>query len=220
MKYLAAISLTCALGLSTQAGAQGRELSQAVQVSAVEFTFSGETFEVAVPKGYCTPTGDMAAFSARIAAGDSQNETLVDLQRCGTFGTDYIVIKTPRDLPAVPLPKAVFLKMVAEELETTQTAQNGMTKGQEDVEQMTGGEVSVDPASYSYAGFDEDCAYIAGTLQINVGEQTSSMRTGSCLTLVGTRNFSIHSYNNIEAGPSVEALKIRSREMANAIKLK
>ncbi len=220
MKLSAALSLACTLCLATQAGAQSQGLSQPVPVSAIEFSFGEETFEVAVPKGYCTPTGDLAALSAQIAAGDSQNETLVDLQRCGTFGTDYIVIKTPRQLPAVPLPKAVFVKMVAEQLETTQLADQGMTKGQEDVEQMTGGEMSVDPTSYSYAGYDEDCAYIAGTLQVNAGEDSTDVRTGSCLTLVGTRNLSIHSYNNIEGGESVEALKVRSRALANAITVK
>lgn len=217
MKLSAALSLACALGLATQAGAQGENLSQPVQVSAIEFSFGGETFEVAVPRGYCTPTGDQAAFSARIAEGDSQNETLVDLQRCGTFGTDYMVIKTPRQLPAVPLPKAVFVKMVAEQLETASMSDEGMTKGQEDVEQMTGGEITVDPTSYSYTGYDEDCAYLAGTLQISAGEESDNVRTGSCLTLVGTRNLSIHSYDATEDGESVEALKIRSRALANAI---
>jgi len=220
MRKSSALLFVFALSVATQVGAQGQDLTGPVQISAVEFSFGGETFEVAVPKGYCTPTGDQAAFSAQIAAGDSQNETLVDLQRCGTFGADYIVIKTPRELPAVPLPKAVFVKMVAEQLETTQTSEQGLTKGQEDVEQMTGGEVSVDPASYSYAGYDEDCAYLAGTLQVSAGEESDSVRTGSCLTLVGTRNLSIHSYDTTEDGQTVEALKARSRTLAKAIILK
>jgi len=224
MKLTATLSLACALCLAAQAGAplvaQGREPGQPVQVSAIEFSFGGETFEVAVPAGYCSPTGDHAAFSAQIAAGDSQNETLVDLQRCGTFGTDYVVIKTPRELLAVPLPKSVFVKMVAEQLETTQTGEEGLTKGQEDVEQMTGGVVSVDPTSYRYAGFDDDCAYIAGTLQVSSGEETNSVRAGSCLTLAGTRNLSIHFYNTNEGGASVEMLKTRSRALANAITVK
>ncbi len=217
MRYGIGVLAACAIGIGAQASAQERQPPGPVQVSAIEFSFAGETFEVAVPQGFCTPSGDNAALSAQIAAGDSQNETLVDLQRCGTFGSDYIVIKTPRDLPAVPMPKAVFVKMVAEQLESTQSAQEGMTKGQEDVEQMTGGEVSVDPASYSYAGFDEDCAYIAGTLRVSAGNETNLVRTGSCLTLVGTRNLTIHSYNSSEGGESVEALKARSRTMAKAI---
>ncbi|MEL6528891.1 MAG: hypothetical protein AAGK01_09465 [Pseudomonadota bacterium] len=220
MKHRLALSLACAIGLTASANAQNSQLSQGVQVSAIEFTFGGETFEVAVPKGYCTPTGDQAAVSAQIAAGDSQNETLADLQRCGSFGTDYMVIKTPRALPPVPLPKSVFVKMVAEQLQTTETGDAGMTKGQEDVAEMTGGEVSVDPTAYSYAGFDDDCAYIAGTLEVSAGEETNIVRTGSCLTLVGTRNFSVHSYSTETGGASVDALKTRSRDLANAITVK
>lgn len=217
MRYGTGVLAACAMCIGAQANAQERQPPGPVQVSAIEFSFAGETFEVAVPSGFCTPTGDAAALSAQIAAGDSQNETLVDLQRCGTFGSDYIVIKTPRNLPAVPVPKSAFIKMVAEQLETTQTAEDGMTKGQEDVEQMTGGEVSVDSDSYSYAGFDDDCAYLAGVLRVSAGSETNMVRTGSCLTLVGTRNLTIHSYNATGAGDSVETLKERSRTLAKAI---
>jgi hypothetical protein len=206
--------LAAAALLAAPANAQGAALTE--RRETVEFTISGQSFSLRVPEGYCVPAGRAAEVAAKTAAGDSQNDTLVDLQRCGTFGEDYILIKTPRGLPPLNLPKETFIPLVAQQLGGT-AVEEGKAIGAQDVDKMSEGRISVKDRDYGFAGTDEDCAYMAGGIQMTAEGKTVDVRIGSCITLVGTRNFAIHAYDNRKDGASADALRQRTRDIANAI---
>lgn len=213
MKLAKIISTIAALTIATAIPAQ------AANAKTVEFNWRGETFVLTVPQDYCVPEGQWAERARANAAGDSQNETVINLERCGTFGQDYILIKTPRDLPPIDLPRSQFIDLVAGQF-SDEVLQQGFEQGSRDVSKMSNGETSVDQRDYGFAGTDADCAYLAGNMTLNSPEGALNVRVGSCLTLVGTRNFAIHVYDNRQGGASVATLKQRSRQVAVALRRK
>src|SRR6056297_2277202 len=116
--------------------------AQSPGADTVEFDWRGETFSLAVPEGYCLPRGQQKAITRQNAEGDSQNETVVDLQRCGTFGEAYILIKTPRDLPALNVPKSQFIDLVSRQF-SDELVEQGIERGSKDVSNMSNGQVGV-----------------------------------------------------------------------------
>lgn len=205
----ATAALVAALALPGSAGAQTNS-------ETVSFSWQGENFDVSVPNGYCLPTAEQQRTSDNIAAGDSQNETMIEFQRCGSYGSDYILIKTPRALPPVNLPREQFVALVAEQIGGA-ASEEGKRIGARDVEEMSNGRVSVDGQNYDYAGYDDYCAYMAGTIDLTSPDSALQVRAGSCLTLVGKRNFAVHVYDNRPGGASVATLKQRSFEVASTI---
>lgn len=187
--------------------------------STADFNWRGESFSLAIPAGYCLPKGEQIAITQATAAGDSQNETVVHLERCGTFGEDYILIKTPRNMPPLTMPKAQFIDLVSDQF-TQENVQDGIDQGSEDVSNMSDGKLSISQRDYGFVGTDDECVIMAGSMELRSREGAVEVRVGSCLTLVGTRNFAIHSYDNRPDGAGAQTLSQRSRQVAVAISLK
>lgn len=213
MNFALRMTAFAALTISSMA------FAQSANAKTVEFNWRGETFVLTIPQDYCVPEGQWAEAARANAAGDSQNETVIDLERCGTFGQAYILIKTPRNLPAIDLPKSQFIDLVAGQF-SDEVLEQGLSQGSKDVSNMSDGQVSVEQRDYGFAGTDSECAYLAGRMAVTGPEGALEVRVGSCLTLVGTRNFAVHVYDNRQGGADVATLQRRSREVAQAIRRK
>lgn len=191
--------------------------AQSVEAAeSAEFAWQGKAYSLAIPEGFCLPGKEYQAMSKQMAAGDSQNETVLHLRNCEEPSGHYILIKTPRAVPAMNLQKSTFIRLIAEQL-NGDAVEEGKQVGARDVETMSDGKLKVDGRNYGYAGYDEDCAYMSGTLDVAAGQQMATTRAGSCITLVGTASFAVHTYDYRPDGESVDALRARSRGVANAI---
>ncbi|QFT78376.1 hypothetical protein [Erythrobacter sp. THAF29] len=187
----------------------------------IEFTVKGETFVLDVPEGYCPPTGAGALIAAQFADADSANLTPVNIQRCGTYGEDYVLIKTPRMMPAVPLSKPVFLQIMTSEIQKQDMIQQGIETGKKDIDKVTDGKMDIDFEGIRYRKTDDQCVYLAGVAQVAVqGEESNSVAVGSCGTLVGTRHFFAHAYKKGETSEDVENRMALSRDISLRISQK
>lgn len=181
---------------------------------SVEFTWARETFEIDIPSGYCLPTSEQQAVANRDAAGDSQNATLAHFTRCGSWGEDYILVKSPRTLRELDITRPAFTAAIAQTMAETDALERGKQTGAADVERSSKGQISVIGQDFGYAGYDDTCAYLAGTLTVSDPEETRKVRVGSCMTLVGKRAFTVYSYDSKPDGANLDALKQRSKELA------
>ncbi|MFL0356096.1 hypothetical protein ACI5KX_06410 [Erythrobacter sp. GH1-10] len=181
----------------------------------VEFEVKGETFVLQIPEGYCAPEGSGALIAKQFADADSANLTPVNLQRCGSYGEDYIMIKTPRQMPAVPIAKSIFIEIMANEMQKGQSVKEGLDQGKRDVDTVTDGKLDMDLGGIGYAGSDDQCAYLAGVADVAVeGGGAGTVAVGSCGTLVGTRHFFVHAYMAEGDASTIDELKARSRAVS------
>lgn len=187
----------------------------------LNFAIGEDEFTVTIPEGYCLPTGEDKARANRAAAIDSQNVTPVDFQRCGSFGVSYTLIKSPRGFPPVRATRSEFLSGIRAELGNPNAIKEGLAVGQKDVSRGTGGQVKVDSPDYGYTGSDDLCVFLAGNLNISLPDGSGrNPRGATCVTLVGTRNIVVHSYDFDPDGASVEELQARSRAVAASVRAK
>lgn len=188
---------------------------------------SGETYDFAIgdaqftldmPDGFCVPQGEQARIAREQDAGDSQNETPVNIHACGAYGRNYILIKTPRGVPALPVSKAQFLDILAVELQKQENMERGAEIGKKDLKGTLGNDLEVDADGISYSGRDEECGYMSGAIPISNGQgQSALLLIGSCGTLVGDRHMVIHSYALEGMGLTLDQLMARSKEVAMAV---
>jgi hypothetical protein len=184
------------------------------------FTIGSEAFSVPVPEGYCLPQGADVALSEELAALDVQSHTLADLNRCGSIGEDYIHIKTPRTARPVPLPKALFLPLIARELESAsgqKLMNDAMDKAGKQITDKTENAISLDEMKPRYGGLDEDCVYMVATGKVVVGEEALSLMTAGCMTVVDKRFITVAAYSGVDSGTTEEQLKARARAVARSI---
>lgn len=202
-----AASLCAALPFAQAASAQQQ----------TEFSIEGESYSFTVPEGFCLPQGEEARRARVIASWDSQNHTPVDIQRCGSFGVSYTLIKSPRGFPPVRTTRSAFIAQVTNEL-NTENIQRGVQRGQDDVSRGSGGQVKVDAGDYGYSGADNACVYLSGNIAVTMANGAKgNARGATCVTLVGTRSMAIHSYDYDPNGASFAELRARSRAVATSI---
>lgn len=187
------------------------------------FTIGADTFTVTIPAGYCLPGEAEAVMAEQIAALDKMNITHAAFDRCGSFGVDYSHIKSPRVSEKVPLSKAAFVALAARQLQSAsgqQMLDETIDQASRDIAEGTDNTVSLSTPVPRYAGQDADCAYMFIAADVVVGDRTVSMKSATCLTLVGGQFMSVHAYATQETGVTEQELKDRSRALAAAIKPK
>jgi hypothetical protein len=214
------VMLTALLGaasmIATPFSAAGQSADPQPRPEMVTASWKGTTYSMQVPSGYCLPNSEQKTITDYNASIDSQNETLFHLERCGTFGRDYVLVKTPRSLPAMNIPRADFNRLMGQELQRG-AADEGLRIAERDVSEGSGGQTSIDGNDYAFTRHDADCAYMVGTIQVTKQGTQIPVRIGSCLTIVGSYSISVHSYDNNPNGTSSDALAERSRMIANTI---
>lgn len=210
-KWLVMTAL-CAAALPVSAHAQAGP--------RVPFNVGEQAFTAEGPAGFCIPAGTEAAAFAAFAEIDTLNYTHAEFIACNTPDGDYALVKSPRGAPALSLPRAVFLPMMARQFEGQIGSRNvasALDKARDDMAKGTGEAMSLENGTVQGAGFDDVCAYIVGKAEVVAGDASASMTFVSCMTLIGERVLAIHSYSKSEGGTTVAELKARSRAIAAAI---
>lgn len=187
---------------------------------SVTFIWAGKTYQASIPEGYCLPTSEQQPFADQTAAGDSQNHTVMQVERCGTWGEDYILIKTPRIATPINMSRPDFLTAIAQVFETSSVVEEGKKIGAEDVSRSTDGEVNLASQDFGYVGADDTCAYLAGTITSIAQGVSWNTRAASCTTIIGTQSFTTYSYDSRSNGASIDRLKQRSRDVARSMTIK
>ena len=216
MKFGALAIATGALALATQPAA-----AQDKPAKELSFAIAGEDYVMPVPGGFCLLTGMEKSLMEQFGKADTANVTPVDVHRCGTFGTDYVQIKSPIGIPSLPIPREQFIPLLGEELKKQHLIDQGFEAGRKNVDAMTGGEIDMQVDRIGYVGSDEQCAYISGAVQVAAGEnKPHKVLVGSCGTIVGTRHLFVHSYAREDANIPIEQLMARSKAVALTIRRK
>ncbi len=192
--------------------ADGEEKTAASE--PLEFSIRDDRFSYSLPEGYCTLSGLTAVVSRERQARDPGNLTPLNIQRCGTNGSDYILIKSPRSVPPLPLPREAFLDLLEAELRETYGTPDSLDGQLREVEEAMEETVQFDQAKIYLSGRDEHCAYLTGRIRVaNETGQSVVMEFGSCGTLVGQRHIFIHAYAAQSEGVSPAELMRRSKEL-------
>lgn len=213
MRYVtlafAALALTAAPdGAAAQSKAQHR------------FTVGGKAFIVPVPEGYCLPSGMTVELAQKVAALDTMNLTHANLDRCGTFGEDYVHIKSPRQSQPVPMPRADFIALIAREIQTAsgqKLVDDAMEKAGRDVAEGTGNEIQLDNTVPRFLGQDDMCAYMAMVGDVIAAEGKVTIRGVICMTVVGGEFMNVNAYGIEGKGITDAQLKARVRAIAASI---
>lgn len=194
--------------------------AQAQDSKSAAFVAGGKNFTVAVPAGYCQPTGTDKALADAMADLDTLNFTHVTLRDCNDPDGDYSLVKSERKGQQLGVPKAMFIALAAKQLESELSQQaiaQGMDQAGKDIASGTGDVMTLSQGTAQAAGFDADCAYITGSAVLGVGGQNIITYFASCLTLAGGRVFAIHSYGTDLAKVPYDTLKARSRALGASL---
>ena len=190
--------------------------------SGVGFEIDGQAYELTLPEGFCVPSGQQREISSYIASLDTANDTKADLQRCGTFGTDYVHIKVQKQRVPINIPRAQFIDLISAHMRT-QMGQEAMSGAAADVEQHVGketeGGIKMRETGTAFGGKDEECAYIIGSSMVEVDGQAERVLFGTCLTVIGGYSIAINSYGLESGGATIEELSQRSRRIAGLIEV-
>lgn len=177
-------------------------------------------YSLPIPEGFCLPQGEELADSQYIATFDPTNATPVDLQRCGTYNSNYTLVKHARNAPPVGLSRAAFIEVMAQyfaDQANKPSLDSSIDKVREGMSEKTDGVMTQGETQFGYTGHDDTCIYLAGKMQVVIDGTAFWRNVGSCTTLVGGRVISIHSYANEDWNiPSAE-LRDRSRDIAQSI---
>jgi hypothetical protein len=181
------------------------------------FTIGDKAFAVPVPQGYCLPNDSTAPLAEMVASLDTMNFTHADFQRCGSYGENYAVIKSPRASGSVPMPRAEFISQLARELQSAigqQLFDEGREAGARDVARATGNEIQIDSGAQRFAGQDDMCAYSAMSMNVVTAQGSIAVRCVICMTVVGGEFMSVNAYAIESTGITEAELKTRARTIA------
>lgn len=210
MNFRALAFVSAALAFATQPLlAQGE--------GTFDFNLKGDNFSFAIPSGYCLPTDEQKPFTDRIASADPINYTLLSVQLCGSFGEDYLLVKSPKAMPPLDIPKSAFLDLMTQHILSEQGQKDfkeGMAKGGEGLDKEFDGEIKIGSGTVDYSGTDEECLYMSGTLVVETAGGAAPINIAACMTLIDKRQFTVAAYDFAEGGIPMKALKDRSRDAA------
>lgn len=188
--------------------------------SVLRFSVGGKAFTVPIPQGYCLPEGATVAMADKVASLDTMNFTHANLDRCGTFGADYVHIKSPRQSQPVPLPRAEFVTLLARELQTAsgqQLVDDAIDSAERDVAKGTNDEIKLNNTVPQFAGQDDVCVYMALSGEVVVEQERIAMRGLICMTVVGGEFMNVNAYATSRTGITDAQLKARARAIAVSI---
>ncbi|WP_155800107.1 hypothetical protein [Porphyrobacter sp. AAP82] len=206
------------LAVAVLALASGPALAQSGATH--RFTAGGKAFTVPVPQGYCLPSAETIALAEQVAALDTMNVIHANLDRCGSFGEDYVHIKSPRQSQPIPMPRADFVALIARELQSEtgqQLTNDALEDAGRDVAAGTDGEIKLDNTVPRFAGQDDVCAYMALTGDVSGPTGSITMRGVICMTVVGGQFMNVNAYAIEAKGITDAQLKARARAIAASI---
>lgn len=190
--------------------------------ATTDFEVGGLKFRLAIPAGFCLPEGAAAARAAQVAASDPANVTDVSLIECGVTAPtlpELVVIKTLRQYETTPVEREALVAGIAAALPTVtapDAQQKLMDQSETNIASATGAKVELKGALRGQ-GRDAVCAYLGGSVEVAVQDRKVTGLLGACLTVVGTRQFSVYrvSYKPLSDGGA--QLLVQARVIALAI---
>ncbi|KPL67113.1 hypothetical protein SZ64_02775 [Erythrobacter sp. SG61-1L] len=191
------------------------------------FRIGLEQLEMPIPQGYCLPQGNEEAASQLLAAADYDNVTLAHFHACGrnpavSAYDDYILLKTPKAVLALTLPREEFLDVLdAESNKPGANIFDAAMRAQ--VEAEMGEVMGTAPKlafEIEYLGRDEDCVYLIGHGDVSIDDvQTKRGLMVACMAVTQGKMFAVYSYR-FAAGDTVEGLKAQTRAIAVSVRAK
>lgn len=190
--------------------------------ATTDFEVGGLKFRLTIPKGYCLPEGEAALRAAQAAASDPANVTDLSLIECGVTAPalpELVAIKTLKIYETTPLEREALIAGAAAALPTItapDAQQKLMDQSENNIANATGARVELKGALRGQ-GRDAVCAYLGGSIDVGVGDKKVTGLLGVCLTVVGTRQFSVYrvSYKPLPDGGA--RLLAETRAIALAI---
>lgn len=209
-------------GLAAVAGWSAVAWAADGEQGELAFAASGREFTLQVPAGYCPPKGADIARARAVAEIDSVNYTPVDLQKCGTTGKEYVLVKYSREGSVFDATRAEFIALLKSEFQgpgADQALAEGAAQANADIADASGGSTRVEMPDYGYSGADDVCVYMSGALSLTSGDRSVSGRAATCITLVDGQSFAIHAYD-MGGTTRIATLKARSAAVARSIRPK
>lgn len=213
---LGAIMAVAVAGCSESAVSEAESAAPG-EAGAITFAIGSADLSMDAPEGYCLPEGEFAALAEQTAAIDPQNDTLVSLVACNrTDGTepweDYILIKTPKAMRNTSVGLDEFLR------EMEQAAQQGAfgdLPTSLDIDEM---ELQIDARAFGYAGTDDRCTYLSGTMTAQAAESTADALAATCMTVADSRMISVNVYDyRTQNRSTVAQMRAFARQVAESV---
>ena len=189
-----------------------------VSVPATQFTIGDQSFVMPIPAGFCLPRGENQTASQELAATDITNRTLVDMDVCGTFAINYVLVKTPRQSPMIPIPREQFFSLMAREVEAGTAREQAIEQANEAIAQISEGTITLEPSDFGFEGYDDECLYTSGIIRLQTETEVDKAHAAGCTTLIANRLLSVHVYDYTEEPATIEVLRERARDIALSIR--
>ena len=199
------------------------EAASSQEKTVATFRFSGTSFSLPIPDGYCLPTGMGVDVAQILAAGDNDNVTHLMLNRCGprsqeAIDDDYILIKTPKRALLASVDRKSLLDAVGVEFDkpdfAAALAREDFTDGVEkSLEETLGSKIDIGGA-LKPLGKDDICAYLGGTLEITTSKLAYKISVAGCITSVANRIVTLYWYGPDKGAPGIASLITRVRALA------
>ena len=211
--FSAAIALCAAMGLCVPAAAEGN----------ANFSVDGVNYTVSLPQEFCLPQDETQNnIAVNLAALDTMNDTKLHVFHCERGTSEYMLLKIQRQRIPIGLPKDQFLSLLSTQFQT-QFGQDIMDQETRDAEQMiadgTDDQITMKDSTMDYGGVDGDCVYLIGSSIVEDPVGVTTVRSASCITLIGNYSFAFHSYGRAEDGVTYDTLKGRSKSFATGTRL-
>lgn len=194
---------------------------------ALRFSIDGVAIKGNGPDGYCLPKGPDAAAAELLASGDKDNATHATLIPCAKMGSpdgvkyDYYLIKSPRAMAAMNVPRAQFLAMMKTELALPTYSDGSHTdsvidRSSKDLTDTFGTRVDLS-GEIAPRGADATCVYLGGQLNVATAGTSYPIKLAGCGTSVGGKILFVYAYEDPKT-PNVDRVLIqRIRALASAL---
>jgi hypothetical protein len=222
MFFLRVLAFVAGLGFAGPTLAQ--TAAQTTPAPAPGFRLGGMEFSVPPPAGYCAPKGVERDVLQLLAAADSDNVTHLGLVRCDKargFDKDYFLIKTPRTVLNIVIPRSQLIPLMAAEFRKPEfvAMMNSDSLQQEASKSVTETlNAKVDLKGRIVAmGEDEVCAYLGGIGNVKGAGQEYVIAWAGCTTAVADRMVSVYHYAEGSTIEQSRALLPKVRSVVEAM---
>ena len=185
------------------------------------FQVGGVDFKLALPAGYCLPTGQIAKSANKAAAADDANATDLTAYKCDSRGDaleEPLLIKTPKSLLSTNVERRALLAEVGDQVNNPEVAA-ALASGEIDRSSAAAfSKVQGDPVTVKSdikpVGKDDTCVYVAGTETIGEGSRSTRAAVAACMTAVHGRALSIYAFGPYLGPQNALALEPKARALA------
>jgi hypothetical protein len=162
-----------------------------------------------------------------LASGDNVNVTDLTLFRCDSQSAasknGYILVKTPKTLVLVDMPRKELLDGIGKAMNNPDLVARIFSKKMYDDSEKTVGQAlgrDVDLAGdIRPIGTDDMCAYIGGTVKVNVASKSYETAVGGCITSVGNRGLTFLFYGPDGTSEGIAALLRKAKQFAETVEV-